>query len=486
MTTGGGGRRVAFGAAWSYGSQVATIMFQLAYAAIVSRLAGANEFGAYSVALSVTGLILLIANGGMSQAVARLIEVENSITGSLASFAFIMGAVVGAFTFFTSDFWANLWGAPGAADTIRWLSLGAVMAPWFSLTAGLARRQGQFAKLAIVTVIANVVGMVLGVVAVAIWGTASSLVVSAVSAQALLVAWLTWCHRQYLRPRSLSLALPHIVFSVKLLGAGVLQYAVGNIGKLSATRVFGPSVMGQWNRAEVLTTIPMQQAQSAMIQAVYPEFRHDLESSARAKAVWADMLLLVAWISLPAGMVLAVFAPMLIPWILGAEWDLAAQFAVPLSIGVAIQPVSVLLASALESLGSFRRIWATDVVLLLGQIALVGWMLSAKDVSIMVWGIALTNTVRMVLHVVLATRIGYLDFARFSRGFAAALVTAGFVWVLCKVNEVAIRFAINGGSPNSLWPLIGSLFILGAGAVILFLLRSRLPPIVLAKRHGLF
>lgn len=484
MTRSASGRRVAFGAAWSYGSQIATILFQLVYAAIVSRLAGENEFGAYSVALSITALISLIANGGMSQAVARLSEVTHEIVGSLASFALILGALVGAFTFLTADFWASVWAAPSASETIRWLSFSAFIAPMFSLTTGLARRRGQFAPLAIATVVSNVSGMIVGVLAVTVWGTASSLVVSAVSAQAFLLGWLIFVNRKFLSPKPLSTSYPHVVFSLKLVFAGILQYGVGNIGKLTATRSFGSSVMGQWNRAEVLTTIPMQQAQSAMVQAVYPEFRHDVASSARAKTVWVDMLLLVAWVSVPAGALLSVVAPILIPVVLGNEWEMAARFSVPLSLGVAIQPVSILLASALESLGSFRRIWSTDVVLLLAQVGLVAAMLVLNDVSVIVWGIALTNAARLAIHTVIAARIGYLDITRLLRGLTVVACASGVVWVVAQANVLAVSSTLSDNASNVL-PLVGSSSLLAICLLSLTIFRATLPPVKLATRYGL-
>lgn len=481
MTARGGGGRILAGALWGYGAQILTIVFQVAYAAIVSRLAGEGEFGAYSVALSITALISLVANGGMSQAVARLLDVDADVVGAMTSFALILGAVIAIFTFLTAAFWATLWGVAGATETIQWLSLSALLSPMFSLLTGLSRRNGQFSHLAKVTVVCNVLGMVAGVIAVASWGSASSLVVSAVSAQVLLVAWLAVRNRGYLLPRPLTIALPHVAFSSKLVLAGVLQYAVGNVGKLSTTRIFGAPVMGQWNRAEVLTTIPMQQAQTAMVQAVYPEFRHDMGSSVRAKAVWAEMLLLVAWLSAPAGMGLVVFAPILIPWILGSEWVQAAQFAIPLSIGVAIQPVSVLLASALESLGSFRRIWLTDVFLLIIQILLVILMMAANDVSIIVWGIALTNGLRLLIHCVVAARIGYLDVRALASGGMQVLLGCIVVLALCKAMELLIDAMASGQQIG--WIGMGVTLV---GTVLLIVWGWRtLPPVKLAVKYGL-
>ncbi|MBP1135095.1 O-antigen/teichoic acid export membrane protein [Arthrobacter sp. PvP023] len=461
-----------------------TILFQLGYAVVVSRLAGATEFGVYSVALSITALISLIANGGMSQAVARLMDLDKRVVGALTSFALILGVAVAAITFFTADFWASLWDVPDAADTIRWLSVSAILSPMFSLLTGLARRTGQFSRLATVTVSSNLIGMLLGIAAVAAWGNASSLVVSAVSAQALLVAWLSVEYRGYLGLRRLSTALPHVAFSLKLVVAGILQYAVGNLGKWSATRSFGAPVMGQWNRAEVLTTIPMQQAQSAMVQAVYPEFRHDVGSSVRAKAVWAEMLLMVAWLSAPAGMILAIVAPFLIPLILGFEWTQAAQFAVPLSIGVAIQPVSVLLASALESLGSFRRIWLTDIVLFILQIILVLSMLAANDVSIVIWGIALTNGARLLIHSTIAIRIGYLDGRTFIFGLLKVFAGCGVIIVFCKLLVFTVTLGAEGGSQSLTGWIVSGAAIAGALASVVLCWRF-FPPVTLATKYGL-
>ncbi|WP_087873021.1 oligosaccharide flippase family protein [Arthrobacter globiformis] len=484
MTDVRGGRRVLAGAIWGYGAQLITIIFQFGYAAIVSRLAGANEFGAYSIALAVTGLISLIANGGMSQAVARLLKVENSVVGGLFSFGLVLGAVVGVVTFVTAPFWSDLWGAASAKDTIQWLSLSALLSPTFSLLTGLARRNGEFSKLARATVLCNVLGMVGGVLAVLSWGTASSLAASAILAQVLLVGWLAAKYRVFLKPRSLSGALPHVAFSSKLVFAGVLQYAVGNLGKLSAARVFGTAVIGQWNRAEVLTTIPVQQIQTAMVQAIYPEFRHDIASPSRARLVWTDMLLLVVWLSAPAGVALAVFAPHIIIWILGPTWSQAAIFAVPLSIGVAIQPVSIVLASALESLGSFRRIWLTDILLLLIQIGLVMLMISMDDVSVVIWGLAVSNGVRFITHSYIAARIGYLDPRNLSLGFCKVILGCAFVFIISKAIE-QIYLLIQNGHVGEFWVATGLFLIVSAIAMGLLPKWRTAPPARIAIKYGL-
>lgn len=486
MTELRGGRRVLGGVIWGYGAQFLTVIFQFGYAAVVSRLAGSSEFGAYGVALSVTGLISLIANGGMSQAVARVVHLEEKVVGAMFSFSLFLGVVVAALTFLTAPLWADLWGVPAAREPIQWMSISALAAPTFSLLTGLARRSGNFSSLAKTTVISNVLGMAVGIFAVSVLPTASSLLVSAVIAQLFLVLWLAVTYRRYLRPRAFVTALPHVAFSSKLAAAGVLQYAVGNLGKWSVTRMFGAPVLGQWNRAEVLTIIPMQQVQNAMVQAVYPEFRHDIAGSTRAKTTWADMLLLVAWFSGPAGVALAVFAPHIIPWVLGPAWTQAALFAWPLAIGVSIQPISVLLASALESLGSFRRIWATDVVLLVLQIVLVILLIIFRDVLIVIWGLAITNATRFVIHSSIAAKIDYLDLRKLCQGLFQVAAGCLVVFILCRVAEEATIRVIDGADVGDV--------ILSSGALILctsllaLAIRSywkRLPPVQLALKYGI-
>jgi O-antigen/teichoic acid export membrane protein len=473
-------QRLLAGAAWVYGAQLVTVVAQFAYAASTSRAVTPSGFGAYAVALSVTGLVSLLATGGLGQTVSRMAQLDRNRLQSLATYALILGASGALALYLSAPFWAWLWGVETSLQPMRWLAISSAFSPLVGLSTGLMARTGKFRQLGLITVLSNLSGMLVGAVAVYTWRTPSSLVISAVVAQFMvLVGSLLSSEGLLLGLSPLRYGRGDIGYSGKLTSASFLSYLTGNIVKLSMARAIDAASLGYWNRAEVLTTIPLQQVQSALIRAVYPEFRHDVADPSRARIVWTDMLVLVAWASLVLGAFIAVLVPPAVPFVFGAGWEIAASLAGPLAIVGGLQIVSILLTSAIEALGRFRWIWSTDVILILLQVMAAAMIFVFKDIWVAVFALVLTNVVRHGWQVWIAGRHGYLDARRLIGQYSLAVV---FATVLASILWLTVQLALQALRFPALWIL--PLALLGGFVAICFALRDRLPIVRLARKYG--
>ncbi|OZF51287.1 oligosaccharide flippase family protein [Rhodococcus sp. 14-1411-2a] len=413
------------GAAWTYGAQIATIMLQLAYAATTSRLVGAGGFGTYAVSLIVAGMVTLLASSGLGQSVGRLMELQAGQLSKLNLFSWLVGSIASAFVYLSADTWATIWGDSEAASPIRMTAALALVSPPLGVATGLMRRTGEFRSLAVLTLFCNAVGMLAGGFAAYQWRSASSLVASAIIAQCLLVVCATYQSRKYLlRSPCGSKIRSLVIFSWKITIANMLSYFTGNITRWGVSRMMGPAALGSWNRAEVVTTIPFQQLQSAMVQAVYPEFRHDIDSPKRARQVWPEMLTLAAWVAFPTASVLAVLGPEVIPVLLGPGWTETSQLVPYLAVAAGLQLISTLLASAVEALGRFGWIWSTQGILITVQLISLFVLWIYRDLIVAVSALIVTGLVRHAYHVFLCVRANYIGFPRLARGYAEAVTAS--------------------------------------------------------------
>ncbi|MEO5314988.1 oligosaccharide flippase family protein [Pseudarthrobacter sp. CC12] len=475
-------RRLLAGASWVYSAQLLTVLAQFAYAAVTSRAVGPAGFGAYAVALAVTGLVSLLAMGGLGQTISRMDVIEPTRVRPLVTYAVLLGGGCGLILLFTAPFWGWLWGVESASDPIRWLAISSSLSPLLGLATGLMARTGKFRSLALITLSSNILGMVTGALAVIHWHTASSLVVSTAVAQTLtLVGAIISSERGLLGLSAIRKGHADIGYSRRLTSTNMLSYLTGNIVKFSMTRGIDTASLGHWNRAEALTSIPMQQIQSALIRAVYPEFRHDIEDSARAKVVWTDMLVLVAGASMTLSAVALVLVPPVIPWLFGSNWETAAALAGPLAIAGGLQILSTLLASAVEALGRFRWIVSTEVILIGVQVISAVLVLVTHTLFIAVIALILTNVVRHGWHIFLLGRRGYLDIPRLLKNYIMALGLSTFIGLglWCSVQLVKM-----GGSSIMYIVLAVLAMLLPIG---LFLaLRRRLSIVIIARKYGIF
>ena len=472
---------ILLGTAWTYGAQVSTIVIQFAYAAITSRVVGASGFGTYGVALSVAALISILANGGLGQAVGRMQILESGRLRALGLYAGILGVSGAAILFASADLWAALWSAPEASEPTRWLCLSALLAPWMGLVSGLLRRQNRFRLLAIIVLLSNVGGMALGTVAVMRWANSSSLLVSPILAILLVAAAGFVSNRSLLFGRAkLANASGDIAFSWKLTLASLLSYLNGNVGKLAVSRALGLSALGQWNRADVVTSVPFLQVQGAMINAIYPEFRHDIRGPGRAATAWPDLLTLVAWLSLPIAATGSILVPYLVPIFFGPGWELAAQLSAMLSLIAGVQVVTTVLASAIEALGKFAWIWSTQLILLaVYGLAAYGTLVSHQWYPVLI-GLLLGLIVQHSWQVFLCVRAGYLELPRLLSGYAgvvaASIIVAGLAWGAVEV----IRWL------DSPWDIVAAALALVCLACGIWTHKGKLPPVKIAQKYGLF
>lgn len=476
MTT---ARKVAAGGAWLYGAQLCTVLAQLIYASITSRLAGSADFGAYAVALSVSGFATLIATSGLGQAVGRMKETHPPTIKSLVSYAALVGVVGALLVLASAPLWALLY-ASDSSTAISFTAILTLTAPIFGLATGLLRRLGRFRVLALATLLSNLIGMAVGVFCVYYYPSAVTLLVSVTTAQLLVLGFSMTSGRHYLWGlRSPREARSDIAYSWKLIGTNAVSWANGNLVKIVVSRTLGLGAVGQWNRAEALTTVPFHQVQTAAIQAVYPEFRNFRESPAAARGVWTDLLVFLAWLVFPLAAVLSALAPTAVVVMFGPGWEDAAWISSVLALVGAVQILGSLLGNAIESLGRFKWIWLNVASILALQIGIAVVALIARDLRVAIFGVLLTVFVRHAIQVVCAARGGYVAPGRLVWQYIFASAAAGIAYVLA---DLALDLFMRDLDPVTL-----TLVSIGCSMALAstWILRHHLPPFVIARRYGL-
>ena len=463
------------GLTWTYSSQILSVVVQFGYAAITSRLVTSGGFGTYAVALTVAGFVSLIANGGLGQSVSRMVSVEDKVIGGLASFSILLGIGGSALLYVSAGFWSSVWGDQNAKFVIELLCISLIVSPHIGLNLGLMRREGKFRKLAISTFVSNSIGMLVGLALVVTLQSSASLVASPIVSQLMLLILCSIHNRgRLLRFRTIGGAKSDIGFSVNVIVSNLLSYFASNLGKWSVSRWIGAPALGQWNRADVVTTVPFFQLQTAIVQVVYPEFRHDREGSARSRTVWPDLLTLVAWLCVPLACLAIPILPLVVPILFGEGWNVAATLSGPLVLIAAVQVVTTVLGGAVEALGKFRWIWSSQVIMILIQLAGVVCTVISRSLVPAVVSMGLVVIGRQAIYVLLCHRAKLFSaihlLKNYSFVFAASLVS-GFVGYLVSISIV------------SLW---NACFTVAVSSVLVcsaYRWRSRLPPVVIFQRY---
>jgi O-antigen/teichoic acid export membrane protein len=471
-------RTLASYAAWTLGGHVAVMLFQFVYAAVTSRLVPDTGFGAVTVAMGLQALVTLFAQGGLGEAAARTPELHPGKLSFLVMFAIGLGIVSGLLLVLLAGPWAVLWNAPDAVGPARFVAVTVAVAPLSGLLLGVLRRLGEFRVLAISMVATSAAGMAIGVVAVILAPGPMTLLISPVLATLLLAVVLLVLTRRHWRARpDAAAAQADLGFAWRVLGLTMLAYLGPNLGRWSVSRWIGVDALGQWNRADVLTAVPIEQGVGALTRAVYPEIRHDIGVQSRTRQAWTDYLLLVAWACFPVAAILAGAAPIATAVLFGPGWGLAAAIAPLVAIQSGIASVEAALASSLASVGRFRLLvptaFASVAVMAAGAV-----MMKVTGL----WAVALValiaaSLLRHLLQVGFTVRYGALDGRRLVKGYSGSLATSAVLGGAAGLVSAAMLGGIR--------PIagIGGAVVLIASAVAGIVMRRHLPPVRILARY---
>lgn len=480
MKTGG---KLLAGAAWIYGAQLATVLAQLFYAAITSRLVDEGGFGAYTVALAAGALASLLATGGVGQAVARMQCLEPRIVSALWFFGLIIGVLTGASLWIGAPLWATIWSSPDALIPTKIMALGTIVAPASGLAASLLRRQGRYRFLSLSTLACNLVGMVVGAWATFIYESAASLIVAVVFSQWLVCIVTLLVNIKFVsRKPSFTGAWTDIGFSGKLTIIRLYTYCNLNLGPWSVSAFLSPALLGQWNRADVVSTVPMQQVQTAITQVIYPEFRHDRDSKRRSSMMWPDLFALVGWVALVLSISVAFFVPILMPSLFGDGWSEAARMVPFLAAAGGLTLVAAVVSAAVESLGHFKWIWGAQLIQSLCIVPGVWVGISTRSIQPILIASIVVSAAKLFWYLGLLMRVGTIDSAHTRRRAFRLLVGFLIAWISFFVVENLIRGWLSGVMWAG-WLLIP--LLIGAIFIILRTWHSW-DPVTIAHRYGLF
>lgn len=426
-------------------SSVLVMLCQFGYAAVTARLLPVDAFGAYAVALSGIGMLSLINGSTLGLAAARRSEADPAADRALVTASLVTGAGVMVLAMATATVWSALWGVPDAAPVIVVLAAGTPFVSVSAVVAGVLRRQGRTPVVARRSAVAQLLGMLLGLVAVletkASWSLAVASVAGAVISTALLGVRLP---RQDITPsRPTREMVGDLLYSSKAAGMNLLRYGANLLTPWSIGRFAGVDALGAYNRATTLVTVPLENLQTALSYSLFPELRPEGPVFAKTRA-FTQLMVLVTWPAVIAASLGVFGAGPFLSVLLGPQWGAAASIGgLAVLLGV-IPMLGVPALSAVEAQGEFRISAVAWVVALLAIGIGSGWTVVTGDPRWAMLGLVASKACSALVALSYLARTGRFQFGEYARGVlpilaVQALVVAGLALATGTVVSGAIH-----------------------------------------------
>ncbi len=363
------GRSVRGGAVTLIG-QGAKFILQLGSTMVLARILTPRDFGLIAMVAAVTGFIMVFKDLGLSMATVQKAEINH---GQVSTLFWINVAISSALMLLTMAL------APAVAwfynkPELTWVTVALASAFIFGgLTVqhqALLRRQMRFTALAVIDISSMAAGLATGIVCGLIGLGYWSLVLMQLATPITMAAgvWIASGWRPG-PPVRRSGVRPMLAFGGYLTGFNIVNYFARNVDKILLGRYWGSQVTGLYTKAYSLLLLPIAQVTSPITAVAVPALSRLQNEPERYRNYYLKAIKLIAYITMPIVVAMAVLSTEIIVLVLGSQWIEAGPIFMILAVAALLQPVGATVGWIYVSLGQTRRmfVWAciaTPVVVL--------------------------------------------------------------------------------------------------------------------------
>jgi lipopolysaccharide exporter len=362
---------------------------------VLARLLVPDDFGLVALAMVFISYADSISDLGVSQALVYLPRTVGTVRAALLC-AVGSGTVLLGLTFFGAPAVAALFGEPDVAPLIRLLGLSLFAGAIASVPEALLKRELQFRRIGGAAVLRAVTVAVVSIVlattgggaASLVWGTVAGSVAYAIS------TWLLARPDPRLWRARWADARAVLGYGLPAAGGILLSALIFNIDYLIVGRELGATALGYYTMAFRMPELLIINVFFVVSSVTFPLYSRARNDPDRLRRGYLSSVRIQAAYGVCAGLGVAAVAPVLVPVLLGPQWEPAVSALIALAV-----------YAALRSLGA----GANDLYKALGRPGL-----SVR--------ISLVRLVVLVPTLILATRWGFTGVAWAQAGAAGVFV----------------------------------------------------------------
>ncbi len=314
----------AGGVRWTTLSMILVTITQMIRLIVLGRILGPEAFGLLAMMLVVIGFAELLGQMGLSEAIIQRPDPTHIELSSLYWLNIALGGLLYTILLLVTPLVATLYSTPELEQLLPWVALAFLISPWGVQFKALLQKQLQFKPLAIIEILAAVVGTALAIVLAwqghgvwsLVWGQLAQSLVMALSL--VLVGWrrkmLPGFYFNYMAVKS------YLSFGLHLLGSNIMNYFNSRVDQLVVGVLLGSQALGYYSMAFNLVLQPVSRINPVLTQVAFPILVKVSSDKVRLKRGYFRMLDLLTSINAPVLMGVAAVAPLLIPVVLGDQW----------------------------------------------------------------------------------------------------------------------------------------------------------------------
>lgn len=334
------GNHARKGVKWTALQIVARNVLSLGTTAVLARLLNPGDFGLVGMVATLTALLMVFSDMGLSWATIQRQQLSKSQVSNLFWINTGIGILLWFLCIAGSPLVANFYGEPKLMAITAALGAGFVLSGITAQPIALLNRSMNYKATAQIEVLALVVGAS-SALAAAFYGLGYwALVIQSLSTGMVrMLLAVPMSHIQISAPRRGVGTLSLVTFGGMLALNGLLIYLARNLDSVLIGKYWGAEELGFYNRAYFLMLLPSMLATGLLTNLMVPSLSALQGNKERFGNAYRKALCMVALIGCPMALGLALTANEMVYLIYGEKWKPVVPLLIWLSIASITQPL---------------------------------------------------------------------------------------------------------------------------------------------------
>ena len=335
------GGRAARGGAVAITTQGLKFVITLVATSIIARLLTPQDYGLISMVAVVTGVVSTYKDLGLSAATIQRAEISEEQISTLFWVNVLLSLGVTLFTIAIAPLIAWFYNEPRLTRITFFTAFGFLISGLAVQHEALLRRQMRYFSLASIGLFSLIVGYVVGIY-MAWKGYSYFALVGSQLALGLTGTLITWgvCRWVPGLPKRDTGVRSMLRFGSNLTGFATINYFARNGDNLLIGKFWGPQQLGLYSRAYQLMMLPIDQVNEPITTVAVPALSRLIDSPEDYRRAYLRMLEKVAFLTMPAVVIMIATADWIVAIVLGPQWRTVGTLLVILGVAGLIQPIS--------------------------------------------------------------------------------------------------------------------------------------------------
>jgi len=321
-------------------AQGTRLVLQMVSTIVLARLLTPQDFGLIAMVTTVTGLVAVFKDMGLSMATVQRTEINHHQVSTLfwVNVLFSMGIMLVTVLLAPLIVW--FYDEPRLFWVTALFALGFLFSGIAVQHQALLRRQMRFGLLSIVEIVGTIIGVCAGVISAGCGAGYWALVIMPLVTAAVIAAgvWIA-CDWRPGSPHRRSGVREMLLFGGNLTAFNIVNYFGRNLDKALIGRVWGAGPCGLYSKAYGLLMVPLRQISAPLFAVALPGLSRLQEEPERFRSYYVKALSCMAFFTMPLGVLLFVLAGESVRLVFGPQWTDATAVFRYLALSVLVQPI---------------------------------------------------------------------------------------------------------------------------------------------------